>query len=302
MSYLLRRQSALRVVVALLVLLSVSAWPGWSPLPGLAPVTALAATADGATTWYFAEGYTGAGFDTYLTILNPNTSAASVAITYYRTGGGMTTRALTVGATTRQTVAVHETAHGVGRGQAVAARVQSTNGVGIVVERPMYFTYNGGITGGHTVMGATAPSATWYFAEGFTGAGFDEYLSILNPGGSAASVRITYYLASGASVVKSLTVGASTRETVAVHETARGVGRGQAVSARVESTNNVGIVVERPMYFRYSGGVDGGHTVMGATSLGTTWYFAEGFTGAGFDEYLTILNPTGGAASIRITY
>ena len=34
-----------------------------------------------------------------------------------------------------------------------SARVESTNGAGIIAERPMYFNYNGVWTGGHDVVG-----------------------------------------------------------------------------------------------------------------------------------------------------
>jgi len=30
---------------------------------------------------------------------------------------------------------------------------------------------------------------------------------------------------------------------------------------------------------------------MGATSLSNTWFFVEGFTGPGFEEWICILNP-----------
>ena len=92
----------------------------------------------------------------------------------------------------------------------------------------------GGVTGGHNVMGVTAPAPRpGYFAEGYTGAGFDEYLTILNPNPAAAPVTITYYLGGGqAPVVKTLTVPASSRATVAVHDAALGVGRGQEVAAQ----------------------------------------------------------------------
>ncbi len=112
-------------------------------------------------------------------------------------------------------------------------------------------------------MGAGTPRQVWYFAEGYTGAGFDEYLTIQNPTSSPASLTITYYLADGTTPTRTLTVAPTSRATVAVHEAAQGVGRGQAVSAKVESTNGVGIVVERPMYFTYGNGITGGHTVMG---------------------------------------
>ena len=49
----------------------------------------------------------------------------------------------------------------------------------------MYFDYNGDWTGGHDVMGATAPGTAFYFAEGYTGQdGFDEWLCLANPGSS----------------------------------------------------------------------------------------------------------------------
>jgi hypothetical protein len=222
----------------------------------------LGATAPGQT-WYFAEGYTGAGFDAYLTILNPNPTDAPVTITYYLSDGATRTRQVTVGASRRATVAIHSDGQGVGRGQEVAARVSTSNPGGIVVERPMYFAY-GGIDGGHNALGATAVAQSWYFAEGYTGAGFDEYLTILNPGDADAPVTITYYLGDGATQVRYLTVGAHRRATVAVHGTSAGVGRGQAVAARVTAASGGGIVVERPIYFTYTGGVTGGHNAVGA--------------------------------------
>jgi hypothetical protein len=261
-----------------------------------------------ATSWYFAEGYTGGGFDQYLTILNPNPGAAPVTITYYLSDG--TTRAveLTAVATSRTTVAVHETAQGVGRGQAVAARVTTTHLDGIVVERPIYFTYTpagatgrgggGAIPGGHNVMGALAPRGRWYFAEGYTGSGFDEYLTILNPDPAAITVTITYYVTGGSPSQQVLTVAGTARATVAVHAARPGV----AVAAVVETSSPAGIVVERPMYFRYLNGITDGHVVMGAPAPAPAWYFAEGYTGAGFDEYLTILNPNPDAAPVTITY
>ena len=159
----------------------------------------------------------------------------------------------------------------------MGAKVESTNGVGIVVERPIYFNQNG-VMGGHIVLGATSPGSTWYFAEGFTGDGFDEFLTILNPNSGQAAVRITYYLTSGGPVTKELTVNGARRATVAVHDSSLGVGRGQAVGAKVESTNGVNIVAERPMYFSY-GAIASGHNVMGARQPRPTWYFAEGYTG-----------------------
>ena len=271
-----------------------------------------------AATWYFAEGYTGPGFDQYLTIQNPNPTAAEVMLTYYLTGGvPPLTKPMTVPANSRSTVFVHEQELGVGRDQAVSAKVESSNGVGIVAERPMYFTYNpagGGapITGGSNTVGATAPRTTWYFGEGYTGDGFDEYLTIQNPNDQTGTATITYYLDGAAPVERHVPLPANSRTTVAVHAAydaatnPGGLGRlSVGHSTRVEAS--VDVVAERPMYFRYTldagaGVITGGHNVMGAPAPAPAWYFPEGYTASGFDEYLTIQNPNPTAAQVMLTY
>jgi hypothetical protein len=99
--------------------------------------------------------------------------------------------------------------------------------------------------GAYEVPAAVTASTEWYFAEGHTGPGFDEYLTIQNPNSVQAVVTITYFL-----------TGLSTVE---------GVGRNQAVSARVDTTHNGGLVVERPILFTYNGTIPGYHTAMGFT-------------------------------------
>ena len=48
-------------------------------------------------------------------------------------------------------------------------------------------------TGGHDAVGAIIPSRqTWYFAEGYTGPGFDEWICVLNPGDAAADLTFHF--------------------------------------------------------------------------------------------------------------
>jgi hypothetical protein len=211
-----------------------------------------------ATTWSFAEGFTAPGFDEYLTILNPHPTLADTATISYFVEGEVTpqSRSVALPPNSRTTVAVHNPMSagnpgGLGRLTAGHATLVETARP-VVVERPMYFTYAGAITDGHNVMGATTTATTWSFAEGYTGTGFDEYLTIMNPSDDAATLEITYFLSTGALPPVTLTVAGNSRTTISVHGTAQGVGRGQAVAARVRSTNGVGIVVERPMYFTYT--------------------------------------------------
>jgi outer membrane protein assembly factor BamB len=73
----------------------------------------------------------------YLTIQNPNATAATLTIDYY-TPGGKATKGLTVNGNTRTTVAVFDPAQ-VGTGLSIlGAVVTSTNAVKILVEKPTY--------------------------------------------------------------------------------------------------------------------------------------------------------------------
>ena len=156
---------------------------------------------------------------------------------------------------------------------------------GVVAERPMYFNYRGR-KGGHCVVGATAPSSEWYFAEGTTRAGFDEYITVQNPNNEDATLYFNYMIeGKGAKLPFERTVSANSRATFTVKDH---VGEGKDVSLFLEST--MGVVAERPMYFNDKGR-KGGHCVVGATAPSERWYFAEGTTRDGFDEYITVLNP-----------
>jgi hypothetical protein len=209
--------------------------------------------------WSFAEGNTSAGHDTFLSIMNPNATEAPVTLTYYVAGeGAPRTASLSVPPNQRATVAVHDTAQGVGRERLVASRVQTGHAGGIVVERPFYSP-----TGAVTAVGAAAARPAWYFAEGYTGAGFEQDLVILNPNGTDAAVTLTYFLQGGGTVARQTSVPAFGRLTVAVHEPSLGVGRDQAVSARVETNHPGGVVAERVMRFTYAGAIRGAHAALG---------------------------------------
>src|SRR5450759_4159901 len=100
-----------------------------------------------ATTWFFAEGTTRNNFQEWLCLQNPGNSDAHTTINYYTTSGQVITKSWTVKANTRLTVSANTD---VGANQDISAKVSSDKP--IIVERPMYFNYNGW-TGGHDVVG-----------------------------------------------------------------------------------------------------------------------------------------------------
>ena len=154
--------------------------------------------------------------------------------------------------------------------------------------------------------GATAfPSTTIYFAEGYTGrfatnhrADFDEFISVLNPDNFTKTVTFTYQLqGSSTPVVTTTQIGPNTDILRLVNTD---VGNDQIVSAIVSSPNR--IAAERIINRTAPSGKLDADSSLGNTSAGNTWYFAEGYTGASFQEYLTVQNPFSATATITVTF
>jgi hypothetical protein len=212
--------------------------------------------------YYFAEGTTRDGFDAWLTLQNPGESDIQVRA-YYHLGEGQGTvpeKVYNVPAGRRVTLFLPDE---VGRDKDVSIHLVSDSP--FLAERPTYFDYHHqGLEaqGGHCVAGISSPAREWYFAEGYTGPGFDQWLCIQNPGNGQAEVEITYWTQeAGALPARRITVPAETRKTILVDTDA---GAGHQLSTRVRVISGDGVVVESPMYFIFNGTWDGGHAVEGA--------------------------------------
>jgi hypothetical protein len=119
--------------------------------------------------------------------------------------------------------------------------------VPIVVERPMYFgPPNGGPSGGSDVFGRNGTGTSWTFPEGNT-ATMKEFLLLLNPSGKTAEVKATFYTSDGKVVTTNLSVTPFTRHNIDVNRDVPNLPAGEH-SVVVQSTNNVGIVVEQSIY------------------------------------------------------
>ncbi|MHB8781175.1 MAG: Ig-like domain-containing protein [Candidatus Geothermincolia bacterium] len=245
-------------------------------------------------TSHYAEGCTRDGFDTWLCLQNPGVEQANVTVNYMLAEGQgeASARVYAVPPHSRMTVFVNQD---VGPDKDVS--IQVTSSKPIVSERPMYFDYRDKWQGSHTALGAHFPLTEWYFAEGCTRPGFEEWLCIQNPMEQPANVTIEYMLQDASVRRQSISIEPWSRYTVNVNEF---VGDGQDVSVRISSDQPV--VAERPMYFLYQGMWDGGHNVMGAATPEDTWYFAEGCTRPGFNQWICIQNPNDEAAIVKLSY
>ena len=113
----------------------------------------------------------------------------------------------------------------------------------------MYFNYSGGIDGGHDAVATATLATSQYFAEGYTGRGFTEYLSILNPSGNDAVSVITYYTEDIGTVTTAPRIlRPNSGITVNVNDE---IGAGHSVSVQIQVNNEVPILAEGPMYFSF---------------------------------------------------
>lgn len=262
-------------------------------------------------TWYFAEGRVGAGFKEYLTLNNPDPIVdCAVTLNYLLEGGTPRTKAIAVPHASRITESVNgdlyipaTSVRGTSVSTIATVNANATPGCrGVIVERPMYFSWRG-VNSGSDVVGATRLGTNFYFADVPSGAGYTSYLTILNPpGNQVANVTATYYVGGKAvGSAQSIAVQAGTRSTIA--PAAAGL-PGTHVAAVVTSSQPV--IVERPDYFNnVSVGnaqtVSGATSVVGAQNLANDWLFAEGYTGGNFQEYLAIANLDAANRAANVT-
>src|SRR5260370_36416330 len=265
-------------------------------------LVALAQSASGprssptSTTWYFAEGSVGGGFQEFITMQNPSsTQAATINISYLFQSRSAVTVTHTVPASTRGTVNVNQDLgiRSTDPQRAISAIVHVTSGPGIVVQGPSYFNYLG-IQSGTDVVGATNPGKTYFFPKADTrrsGRTYYTYITMLNPSTTQnATVTAAFY--TGACGQNGQP--ACSTQTVTVLPLHRGtitppVGLQMAASV----SSSLPIVVERPMYFSDNiatagGATTGAASVVASTAPGNDSLFAQRYTTTNSQEYLIL--------------
>ena len=162
--------------------------------------------------------------------------------------------------------------------------------------------------GSHAETAVAEPRLRRYLAEGATHSGFALFYLLQNANPQPAVVRITYIRAAGqAPLVKEYDVPAASRFNVWVNlEEFAGQGKALAaadVSAIIEVTNGVPIIVERAMYLTRPGlPFSAGHASAAIADPATEWFLAEGATGTYFDLFVLVANPSSTDAPIDVRY
>jgi len=251
-------------------------------------------------TWYLAEGATGASFDLFYLLQNPNDAIADVEITYLRPAPEPAlVMTYDVAPHSRRTVWV-DLEHDSLAGGDVSASIVSD--VPIVAERAMYWSTPGQpFRAGHDAVGVTHPALDWFLAEGATGPFFDLYILVANPGSDAATLDVTYMLPDGTTVKKPHEVLPHSRKTIWVDNDDYRL-TNTPVSTSIHSTNGVPVVVERAMWWP-DGAWHEAHDSAGATETGNRWVLADGEAGgeAGTSTYVLIANTSAFEGQARVT-
>lgn len=135
---------------------------------------------------------------------------------------------------------------------------------------------------GTCASGATAPSRTWYLAEGCTAAGFETWILVQNPGEAPVGIDMRLYTDKGEVSGPEDTVPPRCRRTYNLADYVTSYN----VSTKVRAS--AGVVCERAMY---GNNREWGTCATGVTSPSSTWYLAEGCTSPGFETWILVQNP-----------
>jgi hypothetical protein len=235
--------------------------PLWRGGHASAGVSAPSATA------FIAEGATGAFFETFILIANPQPADVNVELTFLRQGEAPIAMSRTVGASSRLTLNIETLDPGLANA-AVATSI--TASAPVIVERAQYWPdpapqwYEA-----HGSPALQASGLKWGLAEGRVGgaSNYQTYILLANTNPSAdAHVSITFLRESGAPFTKTFTVPASQRFNV-------GTGPGTDVPELVDErfgaliTSDQPIAVERAMYANAGGQMWAAGTSANATPV-----------------------------------
>ena len=236
-------------------------------------------------TWYLAEGATWPGYDEWVLVMNPNEEAVEVQVTFQTPSGEVAGPLLNLAGGTRESVHVNDVVPNAD----VSTKVKClTSGKGVVAERSMYIRTADGKLGCHNSMGSSEAAEGWALAEGATWPGFEEWVLVQNPSGTAVPVSVLFLTPTEILLGPEFTVAPGSRESVCVNDYLQNEDVSTMVFAGEEGQE---IVVERAMYMNTPEGRVGAHNSPGSIYMANGWYLPEGCTSTGFDEWVLAMNP-----------
>jgi hypothetical protein len=251
----------------------------------------LTATFSGISTWYIAEGSTAWGFDTRISIENPNGIDLNARVTFFKSDG--TTTGLDVGLPKQSQTQVNPR-DCIGSAD-FSTKVECIQGSSIAVDRTTTWDANGVPScEGHSSMGVPSAAKNWYFPEGSSAWGFETWLLIQNPSPTTdANCTLTYMVEGQGPKQVTHVVHKASR---ASFDLARDIDQSDF---SIKLSSDVPVIAERSTYRNRR---REGQASTGATAPSTRFFLGEGTTAWGYTTYILLQNPDRHAARVDLTY
>ena len=255
------------------------------------------------STWYLAEGTTAWGFNTYITIQNPNTSAVTAKVTYMNTtaepsgkGRVFPPRNIVLPPQSQTTV---DPRWDLGLTD-FSTKIECLEGKTIAVDRTIFWTGPGAPSPeGHSSVGVCAPAASWYLPEGSSAWGFETWTLVENPNAVEATVHLTYMVEGVGPKKLDKKIPAFTRATYNMADDMKAIGWTTSVDASVQVSSSVPVIAEGSTYRNNR---REGSCSIGASAPANDFFLAEGTTAWGFTSYVLVQNPNPMPVDVTVTY
>jgi hypothetical protein len=225
-----------------------------------------------ATSWFLAEGATGAFFDTYLLVANPSAQVATVTMDFLRDDGTVVQRVYSVQPSSRFSVFA-DAVPGLAA-TTFGTRIAST--APIVVERAMYWA--GGFFDyyeGHVSAASTGTGSSWVLAEGEVGGAqsAETFVLIANTAAAPVSVMVqplrenALHLGAATGTSRQLTIAANSRVTIPLSSLVPAGSRSGVQVAETGAYRPGALVVEGAIYWNADGVVWAAGAALPATRV-----------------------------------
>jgi len=250
--------------------------------------------------WYFPAGSVALGYDQRIMIRNPFPDEAVVSVTFY-TPTGLVAKAnlreVAVPAGEARVIKLNDFI----LGQRVLGTAVTAQRGRIIAWGAMFAEPENRPHGVYLSLGATAASREWYFPEGAVGGGLEEVLTLLNPHQRESVVTVSLATTGGGISPPKLVEVRIPPEAIKTISLPSVLGpRDQdlgGVGAIVKSTNGVGVVAERTVW--YASGRTGVASTLGAQAPATQWLVPPAAV-ATTEDSVVVLNPGNTKAVVRV--
>jgi len=257
-------------------------------------------TAVASTSWYFAEGSSALDYDERLLIYNPFADEAVVQITTFGPRGDRSKANLSDVAVPSRSSVVVSLNDFILRHPFLSVAVNATRGR-VVAWRALLAKPDDRADGLQFSLGATAVAQEWHFPDGAVGNGYEETLALLNPTEEEAAVEIS--LVTNKEILQppkllELAVPPQSSRSIALADFVQGRQKELgAVGAVVRSTNGVGVVAERTVWYSTSR-LEGVASTVGSPVLADRWWLGPAAV-APQTDVVVVMNP--GSTDVRVT-